>query len=283
LQRLILLICGVSSEADSTAADVKENKKTWQAGNSHLFLQKLSAHTKLGPTMHILRFLVAAVIAVSIAACNGNEKPVIPADITSAPTASVDTFDLDGFKASYENTDRVVWQRPNLIIGLLGNGTLDNKVVVDIGAGTGFFAKRVTPLAKKVIALDIDESFLRLIDRTKMLELPADLQSHLETRLTPRDAPNLAPNEADAVLIVNTFMYIENKLEYLQKLKPCIKEGGRLVIVDFKRKRTALGPLPREHRAPLYVVEDLLYEAGYRNIQAIDTELDYQYILIAER
>ena len=197
-------------------------------------------------------------------------------------TAQADSFDLDGFKEAYENTDRVVWQRPNLIIGLLGNGDLSDKVIADIGSGPGFFAKRVTPLAKKVIALDIDQNFLDFIDSTKVLELPLEIQPRLETRLTPRDAPKLSPKEVDAVLIVNTFMYIEDKLDYLQKLKPCIKEGGRLVIVDFKRKRTALGPRPREHRAPLYMVEDMLYEAGYKNIQAIDTELNYQYILIAE-
>lgn len=235
--------------------------------------------------MHILRLLILASVLVGLGAC-GSEGNTIP-DASdnqegSALAEAIDSFDLDGFKASYENTDRVVWQRPNLIIGLLGNGDISDKVVVDIGAGSGFFAKRITPLAKKVIALDIDESFLRFIDSTKVLELPMEVQSRLETRLTPRDAPRLSANEADAVLIVNTFMYIENKLEYLQKLKPCIKEGGRLVIVDFKRKRTALGPRPREHRAPLFMVEELLYEAGYKNIQAIDTELNYQYILIAE-
>lgn len=188
-----------------------------------------------------------------------------------------------GMDTMYENTDRVAWQRPNLIISLLGNGDLSGKVVADIGTGAGFFAKRLTPLASKVIALDIDEKFLRLIDSTKVLELSPSVQSRLETRLTPKDRPNLGPAEVDAILIVNTFMYIQNQAEYLQLLKPCLKEGGRLVIVDFKRKRTDIGPLPRERRTPIFVVEDLLYEAGYRNIHAIDTELNYQYILVAER
>jgi len=31
------------------------------------------------------------------------------------------------------------------------------------------------------------------------------------------------------------------------------------------------------------MVEDLLYEAGYKNIQARDTDLSEQYILVAER
>lgn len=233
--------------------------------------------------MRLFYYLFAAIVVCFLSACDqpATNPPAAPA--TGPAVSPSDTFDLDGFRASYENTERVVWQRPNLIIGLLGNGDLSQKTIVDIGAGTGFFAKRISPLAEKVIALDIDQSFLNYIDSTKVLELPKEFQGRLETRLTPRDAPNLKPNEADGILIVNTFMYIENKLEYLQKLKPCLKYGGRLVIVDFKRKRTEIGPLPRERRMPLYEVEDMLYEAGYRNIQSIDTQLNYQYILIAEK
>ncbi|MEL7424249.1 MAG: methyltransferase domain-containing protein [Bacteroidota bacterium] len=233
-----------------------------------------------------LRVLVwVSVLALGLLSCNSDDSATPTEPKTPAPERTierVDSFDLDGFKEAYENTDRVVWQRPNLIIGLLGNGDLSDKTIADIGSGPGFFAKRVTPLAEKVIALDIDQNFLDFIDSTKVLELPRDIQPRLETRLTPRNAPRLGPEEVDAVLIVNTFMYIDNQLEYLEKLKPCIKDGGRLVIVDFKRKRTALGPRPREHRAPLYLVEDLLHQAGYQNVQAIDTELNYQYILIAE-
>jgi len=240
--------------------------------------------------MHILRYTIYAFIGLlGLTACSSNEKH-LPADdvipIVAEPIPSYgegdDVFTMDGFKEEYENTNRLGWQRPNLIIGLLGEDDLSGKTVADIGSGTGFFAKRLTPLAEKVIALDIDENFLNFIDSTKVQDLSPDQQPRLETRLTPRDSPNLKENEVDAVLIVNTFMYIEDQLDYLQKLKPCLRDGGRLVIVDFKRKRTPLGPRPREHRAPLYIVEDYLHQAGYKNIQAIDTELRHQYILIAE-
>ena len=235
--------------------------------------------------MYFLRLLVLVGLVILGIACdtqNSASPEVTDAPVEENHSRAVDTFDLDGFTANYENTNRLDWQRPNLIIGLLGKGDLSNKVVADIGTGNGFFAKRITPLAKKVIALDIDQTFLSYVDSTSLIELSKEERARLETRLTPPDSPNLFPQEVDAVLIVNTFMYIKNKREYLEKLKPKFKLGGRLVIVDFKRKRTPIGPRPYEHRAPLYVVEDLLYEAGYKNIQAIDTELNYQYILVAD-
>ncbi len=185
-----------------------------------------------------------------------------------------------GIEEDYTNTDRVIWQKPEMILNLLGD--MENKTVADIGAGTGFFAIRMAPRAKKVIAIDIEQEFIDYLDSVKMLELPEQFQPRLETRLAEPDDPNLRPGEVDMVIIVNTFMYIKNRVEYLQRLKNGIAEDGKLIIVDFKRKRTPIGP-PSEIRLPVYIVEEALYEAGYENIIANDTALDYQYIVMAQK
>lgn len=185
----------------------------------------------------------------------------------------------EGVSEDYTNTDRVIWQKPDLVLGQLGN--LEGKTVADIGAGTGFFAIRMAQKAKKVIAIDIDPRFTAYLDSIKVLELPEALQSRLETRLGAPNDPKLAPNEADAVVIVNTFMYIRNQVEYLATLKKGLKPGGKVLIVDFKKKRTPVGP-PPAIRSDLYSVEEALYQAGYKRIVANDTALDYQYIIIGE-
>ncbi len=185
-----------------------------------------------------------------------------------------------GIEEDYTNTDRVIWQKPDVIMTLLGDMT--DKTVADIGAGTGFFAMRMASRAKKVIAIDIDQQFIRYLDSVKMLEIPEQFQSRLETRLASPNAPNLRPGEVDMVIIVNTFMYIKNRAEYLRLLRTGMTEGGKLLIVDFKRKRTPIGP-PSEIRLPIHIVEEALYEAGYKNITTNDTVLDYQYIVMAEK
>ncbi|MCO6487519.1 MAG: methyltransferase domain-containing protein [Phaeodactylibacter sp.] len=180
----------------------------------------------------------------------------------------------------YENTNRVVWQKPEVVIDLLGN--LEGKTVADIGAGTGFFALRMAPMAKKVIAIDIDPRFTSYLDSLKSFELPEEIQDRLETRLALPDDPKLAPGEADVVIIVNTFMYIKDQVAYLENLKRGISEGGMLLIIDFKKKRTPLGP-PSQIRVPLFEVEEKLIRAGYRDVATNDTALDYQYIVTARR
>jgi cyclopropane fatty-acyl-phospholipid synthase-like methyltransferase len=136
--------------------------------------------------------------------------------------------------------------------------------------------------ADKVIAIDVDSRFINYLDSVKVRILPDNLQSKLETRLTTPDSPALQNEEVDVVVIVNTFMYVDNHPAYLKRLKKGMKEGGKLLIIDFKKKRTPVGP-PEDIRQPLYVIENELYDAGYTNILTNDTSLDYQYIVIAEK
>lgn len=185
-----------------------------------------------------------------------------------------------GFAEDYLSTNRGIWQKPELVLNLLGD--LEGKTVADIGAGTGFFSLRLAPKAEKVIAIDIDPRFVNFLDSLKIRELSPEMQSRLETRLAKPDDPLLGPEEADVVLIVNTYMYLKNRVDYLENLLKGISPGGILLIIDFKKKRTPVGP-PSDVRIPLYQVEEDLYEAGYRNIQTNDTALDYQYIVIAEK
>ena len=185
-----------------------------------------------------------------------------------------------GIAEDYENTNRVIWQKPEVVINLLGDIT--NQTIADIGAGTGFFALRLAPKAEKVIAIDIDERFINHIDSVKLLELPEASQDRLETRLATPNDPKLAANEADVIMIVNTFIYIRDKEAYLQTLYNSISEGGRLLIIDFKKKRTPLGP-PSDIRLPLFEVENMLIEAGYKNVTTNDTVLDYQYVVTATK
>ena len=238
--------------------------------------------------------LLSCLIASALWACqpSGSEQGVPASRSTDSSQHHSDSGDEDTAgpatnapvkekeKEMYENTNRMVWQKPDLVIDMMGD--LENKTVADIGAGTGFFAKRLAENAEKVIAIDIDQRFLNYIDSIKVLEMPAAQQQRLETRLAEPDNPMLKPGEADVILIVNTFMYIRNKESYLATLKQSLTEDGQLFIIDFKKKRTDIGP-PSDIRLPLFQIEQMLYDAGYRNIDANDTALDYQYIIRAQK
>jgi SAM-dependent methyltransferase len=212
---------------------------------------------------------------------DGSDQPKLEDYYDSSKDSAQNNSTSDGISEDYINTNRVLWQKPEMIIQLMGD--IDNKVVADLGAGgRGFFSLRIAPKAQKVIALDTDEAAVRSLDTIRQLQLPEAIQPKLEVRLTPPGEPNLKENEVDIVFMSNVYIYLPDRLAYMKKLRSLLKESGKVMIVDFKKKRTPIGP-NSAFRVPLYMVEQELEEAGFKNIQSNDTALDYQYIVIAEK
>jgi hypothetical protein len=92
----------------------------------------------------------------------------------------------------------------------------------------------------------------------------------------------LDKSEVDIVLIVNTFMLIENKVEYLKKLYPALRSDGRIVIVDWKKKTTPIGPVKND-RLAIGELQDMLKAAGFHEVSSDDATLEYQYIVVADK
>ena len=186
---------------------------------------------------------------------------------------------FESLVADYESKDRGIWQKPDMVISLLGD--LENKTVADIGAGTGYFTFRLVPKAKKVIGIDIDRRFIDFLDSVKV-RLPEKYRTRFETRLARPQDPLLRPAEVDAVMIVNTYAYIDDRVRYLRTLLKGLVPGGQLLIIDFKKNNLPIGP-PEEYKIALSQVERELVTAGFR-IHKIDKDaLDYQYIILAEK
>ena len=191
-------------------------------------------------------------------------------------TSSVDT----NLEDEHSNIGRAIWQKPGLVIEKLGD--ISDKVIADIGAGTGYFSFKLALKAKKVIAVEIEQGLLDYIDSTKVM-LPENKRSRIETRLATPDDPNLKAEEVDIILIINTIAYIKDLPEYLQTLKKCLKKDGKIMIIDYKMKRLPINSPPKSERVYLDHLEDVLIDAGYKLLKVDDTSLDYQYIIKAEK
>lgn len=237
---------------------------------------------------HIFLFLTA------LMSCHGPEDPAHGADqgmmtreqtpqpssnqqAWSSPQVSEGNF--EALVSDYESKERAIWQKPDLVIALMGD--LKGKTVADIGAGTGYFTFRLLPKAEKVIGIDIDKRFINFMDSVKV-RLPEPYQKRFEARLGQVDNPKLQPSEADAVMIVNTYGYIDQRVSYLKNLADGMKTPSRLLIIDFKKNTLPVGP-PPEYKVSTEQVKRELEEAGF-NIEKLDIQsLDYQYIVIASK
>lgn len=199
--------------------------------------------------------------------------------ITPSSTPNQDSIDLlNDYKhqaEEFESPDRVIWQQPDLVIEQLGN--IRNKTIADVGAGTGYFSRRLTYTGAHVIAVDIDPNAISWMESQREL-FPPELKERLTIRkATPTDAA-LKPLEVDDILMVNTYSYVDNRIEYLRNLKKALRPGGSIVIIDFKKKDTPLGPA-LEKRIDAFDVRSELSEAGFQQITVNEDALDYQYII----
>lgn len=232
-----------------------------------------------------------AVVGFGFTACRDDAPPVSQAPImtretpppvatsSERPVPNPGAGNFENLVADYESKDRVIWQKPGVVISMLGD--LEGKTVADIGAGTGYFTFRMVPLAKKVIGVDIDPRFISFMDSVKV-RLPEAYRDRFETRLAKFDDPLLKPGEADAAIIVNTYGYISNRVQYLKILATGLSSGAKLLIIDFKKNSLPIGP-PDEFKVSLSQVQKELESAGF-GISEIDNEtLDYQYVVLAHK
>ena len=182
----------------------------------------------------------------------------------------------------YSSESRRDWQKPYLAISMFGD--LEDKTIADIGAGpegyfTFYFAGGTN--IKKIIAIDIDQKSLDFINASKK-GLGEDGERRIETRLAQPNDAKLKDNEVDDVLISETLTYIDNPVAYLNKLKKSIKQGGKLLIIDFKMKKIpSIFPSVND-RIPLYKMEKIVEDAGFKHIQSDDTSLPFHYMVLCE-
>lgn len=220
-------------------------------------------------------------LCLSLVGC-WNSGPDPTREYTEDPN-QIDSDGQPGMSDDYSNTNRMIWQKPELVLDRMGD--IKNKVVADIGAGTGFFAFRLTPMAKKVIAIDINQNLINVIDSIRTVELSDADQNKLETRLADPDNAHLSDNEADVVLLVNTYLYLGDRVAYLKNLKKGIAPGGKIIIVDVKRQRLPQGEFlpPQSIRVPQHLVEEELEQAGFQLLSSDDTSLIHQYMVVAQK
>jgi predicted methyltransferase len=171
--------------------------------------------------------------------------------------------------------DRDLWQRPDQIMDAMG--IADASIVADIGAGSGWFtlrlARRVGPQGL-VYAEDVQKEMITAISR----RVGREGFNNVKPVLGSGNDPHLPAASIDAVLLVDAYHEIEDRVTMLSNLAKALKPQGRLGIVDFRLDGTGPGPAPEERVSPDVVVNDAK-KAGLKLLRQ-EPFLPYQYFLI---
>jgi ubiquinone/menaquinone biosynthesis C-methylase UbiE len=160
--------------------------------------------------------------------------------------------------------------------------------VADIGSGPGYFtlpfARAVGP-AGRVYGVDIEPHFLSELERLAGL---SDL-SNVVPVLTAPDSPGLPPASVNLAFFCSVYRHIADRADYLRKLRSCLKPGGRIAILEWRKTDTLRGELRLSNKKvgppeagkidPEQVVREL-QEAGFTVLEQPEF-LDYHFFVIA--
>jgi ubiquinone/menaquinone biosynthesis C-methylase UbiE len=177
-----------------------------------------------------------------------------------------------------EQPDRTLWQNPDQIMDAVR--VAEGSTVADIGAGAGWFtirlAQRVGPKGL-VYAQDVQRVMLDAIKRRVQregIENVTMVQAH-------GNDPNLPAKTLDAILMVDAYQEVENRVVYLRNLANALKPMGRIGIVNWKPGRGGPGPDDPNERVARSAAEADAAAAGLKVIAHED--LLYQYLLVLSR
>jgi ubiquinone/menaquinone biosynthesis C-methylase UbiE len=151
------------------------------------------------------------------------------------------------------------WRKPDEVVTALE--LRPGMTVVDLGAGSGVFTRRfarVVGPAGRAIGLDVNAG---AVDALRKDAASTGLTNY-EARLVKEDDPGIPASSADVIFLSNTYHQIEDRVAYFTRLRPSLKSGGRLVIVDFMP-----GQMPMDH-PDRQQVERELTSAGFRLVRA---------------
>ena len=132
-------------------------------------------------------------------------------------------------KWAYEGFGRDRWQQPERVIEVLD--IAPGARVADLGAGGGYFTFRLADAVGPtgtVYAIDLDPDML-----TYLRERAAREQvRNVEVIEAGADDPHLPADGVDLVFTVNTYHHLADRPAYFARLKPALRPGGRVAILD---------------------------------------------------
>jgi ubiquinone/menaquinone biosynthesis C-methylase UbiE len=176
-----------------------------------------------------------------------------------------------------ERADRAKWQKPDDVVKALQLKGAES--VVDLGAGSGYFTRRLSKATPrgKVIAIDTQPEMVRHVHRKVIKgELP-----NVRAQVGKADNPGL-PSDADLVFVCDVLLHVPKKPEWLKTIHSEMRSGARLVLIDFREGDLPEGP-PESIKVPKEEVLGLCKEAGFRLKEDRSDLLPYQNFLVFEK
>ncbi len=176
-----------------------------------------------------------------------------------------------------ERDEREKEEAPSKAINALN--LAPDAVIADIGAGSGYYAFRISPKVPqgKVMAIDIQPEMLEFLKKRSGEQKITNVIPHLGAV----DDLRLPPASLDAALLVDAYHEFSHPAEMVASLVRSLKPGGRVFLIEFR------GEDPEVPIKPLHKMTEAQarreFEAAGLRFVSNRRELPWQHFMIFER
>ena len=206
-------------------------------------------------TRSVSLFICVGLLFVGL---NSASAQVLPVELPARVAAPFMSYQGAGW---LERPERVAEEMPDAMVAMMG--LEDGDVVADIGAGSGFFTRRMARLVAPtgtVYAVDI---------QPEMLEI---LQGYVEEEgvtgvvpvLSEFDDPKLPEGEIDWILLVDVYHEFGNHEAMLAKMRQALKPDGRVALLEYRVEDGTGDHIKGDHRMSVRQVMSEWGPAGVR-------------------
>jgi ubiquinone/menaquinone biosynthesis C-methylase UbiE len=220
------------------------------------------------PVLCLLLLSLACAPSPAARPQGGSEPPPrTPAKVMSAEGGGAEWLEREG---------RADLEKPEVTIGAMN--LHDGDMVADIGAGTGFYSRRLAKAVApsgKVYANDIQPEMLE-----RLKELAAqDGVTNIVTVLGTEDDLKLPAKTFDWVLLVDVYHEFQQPQVMLQKIREALKPNGRVALVEYRMEGSTASHISIEHRMSVDQVTAEWTAAGFLLERTIE-DLPSQHLFI---
>lgn len=177
-----------------------------------------------------------------------------------------------------ERPEREIQEMPNRLIDLIN--FKEGDVVADIGIGTGYIARRISPEigdTGRIYGVEIQQEMLDILD-VKMKEAGI---TNVKGILGTIEDPKLPPNSVDVAIMVDVYHEFSHPYEMIQNICRGMKQGGRVVFVEYRAEDPNVPIKPLHKMSELQVIK----EATPHPLVWVETfdDLPWQHVIIFEK
>lgn len=175
-----------------------------------------------------------------------------------------------------EREGRAEEEKPEVVLAAME--LRDGLTVAEIGAGTGFFSRRLAKAvgpSGKVYAVDIQPEMLDLL---KTYAAKEGISNVIPVLATETD-PGLPARGIDRILLVDVYHELQQPEPVLARIRDSLAPGGTVTLVEYRLEGDTASHIKIEHRMS---VEQVLAEwnaAGFELLNQIE-DLPAQHLFI---